>query len=146
MVSWLLTNQAYLDRNLEGNFFIYKCRIAFFFKLNIVRIFYCTSSCDELYIFHHFVFSCFRIVPHFLLVSWNYLQIVWTQFSTNRTSVLIWIQTIWHSDSVPVRLFEKVNFDKKSADVNKSLKKYSACKQLITCRLIEIIHRSVFVT
>ena len=38
-------------------------------------------------------------------------SIVWTQFSTNRTSVLTLIQTILHSDSVPVRIFEKVNFD-----------------------------------
>ena len=33
---------------------------------------------------------------------------------SDRTSVLISIQTIWHSDSVPERIFEKVNFEKLS--------------------------------
>ena len=37
------------------------------------------------------------------------------------------MQTIWHSDSVPVRMFEKVNVDQKSADDNNSRKNYSAC-------------------
>ena len=43
-------------------------------------------------------------------------------------------------------MFEKVNFDLKSADDNKGLEKYSACKELFTCRLIKIIHSAVFVT
>ena len=34
----------------------------------------------------------------------------------NRMSSLIWIQTVWCSDSVPKKLFGKVNFEKKSAD------------------------------
>ena len=46
-------------------------------------------------------------------------------------SVLIWIQTLQHSDSIPERLFEKVNFEKKSADNNKSMKNYRACKELM---------------
>ena len=29
------------------------------------------------------------------------LQTVWTQMKTNRVSVLIWIQTVWHSDGGP---------------------------------------------
>ena len=44
-------------------------------------------------------------------------------------SVLIWIQTIWHSDSVPETIFEKVNLEK-SADYNKTLKNYPACVKL----------------
>ena len=74
------------------------------------------------------------------------MQIVWTKFSTNRASVLIWIQTILHSDSVPVRNFEKVNFDLKSADDIISLNNFTACKELITCWLIEFIYGAVFVT
>ena len=36
-------------------------------------------------------------------------------------SVLIWIQTFWHSDSVSERTMEKVDL-KKSADDNKRIK------------------------
>ena len=35
------------------------------------------------------------------------LQTVWIQIRTNKMSVLIWIQTIWHSDSVPEIIFWK---------------------------------------
>ena len=31
------------------------------------------------------------------------LQTVWTQFRTDKKSVLIWFQTVWHSVSVPKR-------------------------------------------
>ena len=61
MVSWLLTNQAYLDRNLEGTFFIDNCQIAFFFKL--IFFVYFTSSCDELYIFHLYLAAFVFIIP-----------------------------------------------------------------------------------
>ena len=44
-------------------------------------------------------------------------------------SVLILSQTIWHSDSVPERIFLKSWFWEKSAD-DKSMKKYPACKEL----------------
>ena len=47
-------------------------------------------------------------------------------------SVLSWIQTVWQSDSVPERIIWKVNFKKKSADDNKSMKHYHACKALST--------------
>ena len=33
------------------------------------------------------------------------LQTVWIQIRTDRMSVLIWTQTVWHSDSVPKRIF-----------------------------------------
>ena len=46
-------------------------------------------------------------------------------------SVLIWIQTVCHSDCVSERILEKVNFDKKSADGHKSVKYYPACKELM---------------
>ena len=51
------------------------------------------------------------------------LQAIWIQIKTDRTSVLIWIQTEWHSNSVSERIFLKVNFEKKSVDDNKSMKK-----------------------
>ena len=44
--------------------------------------------------------------------------------------VLIWIQTVWHSDSVPHRILSKSKFWKKSADDNKSMNNYLACKEL----------------
>ena len=40
-----------------------------------------------------------------LLLSWKPLQTIWTQIRTDRTSVLIWVQTVWHS-------YEKVLFEK----------------------------------
>ena len=43
---------------------------------------------------------------------------------------LFW--TVWHSDRVPEIFLEKVNFEKKSANDNKSRKNYQACKELIT--------------
>ena len=59
VVSGLLPNQAYLDRNLEGTF-LYNCQIAFFFKL--ILFVYFTSSCDELYIFHLYTLAAFAII------------------------------------------------------------------------------------
>ena len=50
------------------------------------------------------------------------MKTVRSQIRTDRTSVLIWIQIVWHSDSVPEKCFEKVNFEKKSADDSKSIK------------------------
>ena len=43
---------------------------------------------------------------------------------TNRMLVLIWIQTIWHSDSVPGGLFVKTLFWRKSADGNKKQEQF----------------------
>ena len=41
------------------------------------------------------------------VVCWWPLQTVWTQSRTDQTSVLIWIQTIWHTDAVSERIFSK---------------------------------------
>ena len=54
-------------------------------------------------------------LPLFLLAAtfvdcWKPLQTVWTQIRTDRMSVLIWIQTVWHSDSVPVNFLWKSLF------------------------------------
>ena len=61
VVSRLLTNQAYLDRNLEVSF-LYNCQIAFFFKLMHVLFLCFTSSCDELYIFHLYLAALVFII------------------------------------------------------------------------------------
>ena len=37
-------------------------------------------------------------------------------------SVLIWIENVWHSDSVPERTFEEVNFEKSKQKTIKVLK------------------------
>ena len=39
-------------------------------------------------------------------------------------SGLIWIQTVWHADGIPARIFEKVNSEKKLAD-DKTHEKFS---------------------
>ena len=60
------------------------------------------------------------------VICWYPLQTVWTQIRDDEMSALIWIQTVCHSDSVPERAFW---FWKKSADVNKCMKNYPACKE-----------------
>ena len=47
VVRWQLTDQAYLDQNLEKHFFIYNCQIA-----SLIFLVYIMSSRAELYIFH----------------------------------------------------------------------------------------------
>ena len=55
-----------------------------------------------------------------------------------RMSVLIWIQTVWHSDSCSRKIFfEKVNFEKR-ADGKKNMKNYPACKELNTVWYFQI--------
>ena len=59
----------------------------------------------------------------------KYLQTVWTQIRTDKTSVLIWGQTIWHSDKVPEITFDNVNFEeKRSADGSKNKKNIQHAK------------------
>ena len=50
-------------------------------------------------------------------------------FISHKTSVLIWIQAVPHSDSIPER-FLKFVLKKKSADDNKSTKIYPALKEV----------------
>ena len=38
---------------------------------------------------------------NFVVCQNSILQTVWTQMKINRMSVLIWIQTVWHSDGGP---------------------------------------------
>ena len=50
------------------------------------------------------------------VVCWYLLQTVWNQIRPDKTSGLIWIQTVWHSDGIPERIFRKCWFWNKSAD------------------------------
>ena len=61
------------------------------------------------------------------VISWSPFQTVWTQIMTVKMSVLIWIQTVWLSDSVLKQLILNKNV---SSDNNKSVKNYPACKEL----------------
>ena len=61
------------------------------------------------------------------------LRLICKQFGpwSPRSWLLIWIQTVSLSESLPEIIFEKVYFEKKSADDNKSMKKkYPTCKEL----------------
>ena len=88
---------------------------------------YFISSRDLLYIFS-FVFS--RLCIHYSLNCINaflvsgYFCCLLITFANGlyKSLVLIWIQTFCHSDNVPERFFEEVNFDKKSEDDKKVLK------------------------
>ena len=64
-----------------------------------------------------------------MLMTFANSPTVWTKIRTAKMSVLIWIQTIWHSDSVHVTFL----FWKKSADDNKHVKNYPACGFKIWC-------------
>ena len=60
--------------------------------------------------------------------------------------VLMWIQTVLHSCNVPERIFfEKVIFEEKSADDNKSVKNYPSCKEftdiMIFCPLLNFFEK-----
>ena len=59
VVRWQLTDQAYLNRNLEKPF--YNCQIASLF-LNLRLFLYFTSSRGELYIFLLFLVACIFII------------------------------------------------------------------------------------
>ena len=50
--------------------------------------------------------KCFFASGHFCRLL-KPLQTVWIQIRTNRMSVMIWIQSFWHSASVPERTFWK---------------------------------------
>ena len=58
------------------------------------------------------------------VVCWSPQQTVWTQIRPDILSGLIWIQTVWHSDGVPERIFRRSWFWKKSSDD----KKKNTCK------------------
>ena len=44
------------------------------------------------------------------VVSWWILQTVWIQIRPDKTSALIWIQAVWHSDGIPERFFWNKNW------------------------------------
>ena len=59
------------------------------------------------------------------VVCWHPLQTVWTQIRPNKTSGLIWIQTVCHSDGIPER-----KKSLKKIQTTKSMQTYPACKDL----------------
>ena len=77
--------------------------------------------------------NCITILSYFLAsVDLCHLLITFANGldpgQDGKTLVLIWSQTAWHTDSIPERIFD--NFEKKSADNNKSIKNYPACKEI----------------
>ena len=54
------------------------------------------------------------------------------------TSGLIWIQTVWHSDGFPVRIFQKVDFEKISRH-QKRIKNFPEVNELSTQNILEIL-------
>ena len=46
-------------------------------------------------------------------------------------SSLIWIQTVRHSDGIPERIFQKMDFEKIQQTTKKSMKNYTGGKQLM---------------
>ena len=53
-------------------------------------------------LFAYRVSTCLMVSMCRLLIPW---QTIWTQIKTNTKSVLIWIQTVFHSESVDERFF-----------------------------------------
>ena len=142
MVRWQLTDQAYLDRNVEEPFFYIIVKLHLFFKKNkIVLVFY-VISCWALHlslVFSRFYIHCFLgFLTLFLSADNLCKQLV------PRALVLIRIQTIWHSDSSPERCFEK-NILKKNQRMTTKVLNSPSVQRVITFRLIEIIHVSTCV-
>ena len=76
--------------------------------------------------------TLYPLVVNFI-VRWYPLQTVWTQIRPDKTSGLIWIQTVWHSDGISERFFEKVNLKKKKIHKwQKSMQNYPTQKKLTT--------------
>ena len=49
-----------------------------------------------------------------VLPSANLCKQFWNQVRTNKMSGLIWIQSIWHSDTIPEKMFEKLTIPLKT--------------------------------
>ena len=58
-----------------------------------------------------------------------HLQTAWTQIRIDKTSGLICIQTVSHSENVPERFFEKVNFYKsqQTKKVHEKISQHAKC-------------------
>ena len=70
-------------------------------------------------IFHPYMFNSFQLITFANSLDPD---------EDRQMSVLVWIQSVWHSDSVPEFFLNKVNFGK--LYVNKSMTIYRACKEL----------------
>ena len=97
---------------------------------------YFMSSRDSLNIFS-FVFRSLcnhyslNFINAFLASGYFCCLLITFANSSDRTLVLIWIQTVCHSDNVPERVFEEVSFYKKLADDKKVLKLSSVHRGLM---------------
>ena len=56
------------------------------------------------------------------VICWSILQTIRTKFRPNKMLALIWIQTVWHSDGIPRRIFLKKLILKKISRQQKSWK------------------------
>ena len=65
---------------------------------------YFSSLCKPC-IYIWIVQSLWQVVT--FVICWKPFQTVWNQIRTDRMSVLIWILTVWHSNSVHERIFSK---------------------------------------
>ena len=74
----------------------------------------------------------FKNSLHTSVFCWLSLQTVWTQIRPDKMSNLIWIPTIWDTDHIPGRSFEKCSFWKKVKRWQKSIQNFRECKELIT--------------
>ena len=61
--------------------------------------------------YRYVIFLTPSILAVTFVICWQPSQTVWTLIRTDRTSVLIWIQTICHSATVPERIFWKKSFE-----------------------------------
>ena len=53
-------------------------------------------------------------------------------------SGLIWIQIVWHSGGIPERIFQKVDFEKKSADDKKTWKNFQGANKFLIIFILKI--------
>ena len=58
------------------------------------------------------------------------MQTVWTQIRPDRTSVLIWVQTVWHSDGINEIVCRKGWFWTKNQQTTKSMQNYPVRRAL----------------
>ena len=66
-------------------------------------------------------------------------ETVWTQIRPDKMLGLIWLQTVWHFDGIPERLFEKVYLKKKNLQITKKHAKLPSM-QRVKCFLFFLTH------
>ena len=74
------------------------------------------------------------------VVCWLPLQTVWTHIKPDKTSELIWIQTVWHADGIPEIIFWKSRFSSKSTDDKRQAKLPSRQRVKFPSDIKRILH------